>query len=55
MVSNGSQNTSLVSDRHQICFVDGFELQKAAVAFEIVDPTCPISLVWNSLFVLLRC
>ena len=31
------QNTSFVSDRHQICFVDGFELQKAAAAVQSVS------------------
>ena len=37
MVSNGSQNTSLVSERRQICFVDGFELQQLAVVVQILS------------------
>ena len=69
MVSNGSQNTSLVSDRRQICFVDGFERQQVAVAVQIlsvlrasdggsgssiVNPKCLTSFVWNLPFVQLR-
>ena len=49
IVSDAPQNTSLVSDRHQMCFVDGCELQKLATQIKI--PTCPISLVWKSSFV----
>ena len=45
MVSNGSQNTSLVSERPQICFVDGFQLQKVAAAVRIVNPRWPTSFV----------
>ena len=69
MVPNGSQNTSLVSDRRQICFVDCFELRQVAVAAQmlsvlrasdggsgssIVNPNCPTSFVWNLPFVQLR-
>ena len=37
IVCNGLESTSLVSDMHQICFVDGFELQKAAAAVQNVS------------------
>ena len=37
MVSNGFQNTSLFSDRIQICFVDGFERQQVALAFQMLS------------------
>ena len=31
------------SDRHQLCFVDGFELSKAAAAVQILNSMSPIS------------
>ena len=37
IVCNGFENTSLVLDRQQICFVDGFELQNVAAAIQRVS------------------
>ena len=39
IASDEPQNTSLGSDRHQMSFVDGFELEKAATGTQIVNPT----------------
>ena len=37
MLSNASENTSLVPDRPRICFVDGFEFQKVAVSVQLLS------------------